>query len=199
MLVGLLFLLFTVTFFIGNSLTHSYFSSGTSREGTLITGVFLLVVSGLADAAVGVAMRPVLQPYAPVRSLGYLVLRMAECLAVVAAGVYFLTSRAQWNDYVLPVYALSGAAGLFLAPVLLTSRLVPRSLSLLGIVGYAALLLGVGCDLLGIAHLAPASGAGIAFLVPGGLFELAFALLLIVRGFSAGSQARPAPVGSRDA
>jgi len=45
------------------------------------------------------------------------------------AGVYFLTSRSQWNDYVLPVYALSGA---------------------------------------------PASGAGIAFLVPGGLFELAF-------------------------
>ena len=56
------------------------------------------------------------------------------------AGVYFLTSRSQWNDYVLPVYALSGAAG----------------------------LLGVVCDLLEIADLAPASGAGIAFLVPVG-------------------------------
>jgi hypothetical protein len=70
-----------------------------------------------------------------------------------SAGVYFLTSRSQWNDYVLPVYALPGAAG----------------------------LLGVVCDLLEIADLAPASGAGIAFLVPGGLFELAFPLLLIVR------------------
>lgn len=28
------------------------------------------------------------------------------------ARVYFLTSRSQPNDYVLPVYALSGAAGL---------------------------------------------------------------------------------------
>jgi hypothetical protein len=64
------------------------------------------------------------------------------------------------------VYALSGAAG----------------------------LLGVVCDLLGIADLAPASGAGIAFLVPGGLFELAFRLLLIVRSSSVRSDARLVPV-----
>ena len=83
---------------------------------------------------------------------------------VAPAGVYFLTSRSQWNDYVLPVYALSGAAG----------------------------LLGVVCDLL--ADLAPASGAGIAFLVPGGLFELAFPLLLIVRSSSGRSDARLVPV-----
>ena len=78
---------------------------------------------------------------------------------VAPAGVYFLTSRSQWNDYVLPVYALSGAAGL-----------------------------------LGIADLAPASGAGVAFLVPGGLFELAFPLLLIVRSSSGRSDARLVPV-----
>jgi hypothetical protein len=54
---------------------------------------------------------------------------------------------------VLPVHALSGAAGLFLASALLTSRLVARGLSLLGIVGYAALLLG-------IADLAPPPAPG---------------------------------------
>ena len=85
---------------------------------------------------------------------------------IAPAGVYFLTSRSQWNDYVLPVYALSGAAG----------------------------LLGVVCDVLEIADLAPASGAGIAFLVPGGLFEFAFPLLLIVRGSSSRSDARLVPV-----
>jgi hypothetical protein len=86
-------------------------------------------------------------------------------------------------------------AGLVLTPVLLTSRLVPRSLSVLGIAGYALLLAGVVCDLLGIAdigwHVSP---AGIVFLAPGGLFELLFPLLLIVGGFSAGSRARPGPV-----
>ncbi len=49
---------------------------------------------------------------------------------------------------------------IFLASALLTSRLVPRGLSLLGIVGYAALLLGVVCDLLGIADLAPPPAPG---------------------------------------
>ena len=82
------------------------------------------------------------------------------------AGVYLLTSRSQWNDYVRPVYVLSGAAG----------------------------LLGVVCDLLGLADLTRASGAGIAFLVPSGLFELAFPLLLIVRSLSVRSSARLVPV-----
>src|SRR5271167_4298273 len=58
----------------------------------------------------------------------------------------------------------------------------------------AAGLLGVVCDLLEIADLAPASGAGIAFLVPGRLFELAFPLLLIVRSSSGRSDARLVPV-----
>ena len=66
---------------------------------------------------------------------------------------------------------------------------------MLGIAGYALLLAGVVCDLLGIAdigwHVSP---AGIVFLAPGGLFELLFPLLLIARGFSAGSRARPGPV-----
>jgi hypothetical protein len=91
-------------------------------------------------------------------------------------------------------------AGLVLTPVLLTSRLVPRSLSVLGIAGRALLLAGVVCDLLGIAdvgwHVSP---AGIVFLAPGGLFELLFPLLLIVRGFSAGSRARPGPVRTGNA
>ena len=125
MVVGVLFLSFTVTFFIGNTLIHSYFSSATKPAGTLITGVLLIGLSGLADAAVGLAMRPVLTPYAPVRSQVYFALRVAEGLAVLAACAYFLTSRSQWNDYALPAYALSAVAGLVLTPVLLT-RAVDR-------------------------------------------------------------------------
>jgi len=40
------------------------------------------------------------------------------------------------------------------------------------------------------------SSAGIVFLAPGGLFELLFPLLMIVRGFSAGSRARPVPIST---
>ena len=171
--MGVLFLSFTVTFFIGNTLIHSYFSSAADPTGTLITGVLLIGLSGLADAAAGLAMRPVLAPYAPVRSQVYFILRVAEGLAVLAACAYFLASRSQWHDYALPAYALSAVAGLVLTPVLLTSRLVPRSLSILGIEGYALLLARVVCDLLGIADIGwRVFPAGIVFLAPGGLFEL---------------------------
>ena len=87
MVVGVLFLSFTVTFFTGNTLIHSYFSSAAKPAGTLITGVLLIGLSGLADAAVGLAMRPVLAPYAPVRSQVYFVLRVAEGLAVLAVAL----------------------------------------------------------------------------------------------------------------
>jgi len=97
--VGVLFLSFTVTFFIGNTLIHSYFSNAAKPAGTLITGVLLIGLSGLADAAVGLAMRPVLRPCAPVRSQAYFIVRVAEGLAVLAACAYFLTSRSHWNDY----------------------------------------------------------------------------------------------------
>ena len=40
-LVGLCFLMATFTFAIGSALIHSHFSSGTSRDGTLVAGVFL--------------------------------------------------------------------------------------------------------------------------------------------------------------
>jgi hypothetical protein len=193
--VGMLFLSATAAFFIGNTLIHSYFSSAAKPAGTLITGVLLIGLSALADAAIGLAMRLVLAPCAPVRSQVYFVLRVAEGLAVVAACAYFLASRSQWHGYALPAYTLSAVAGLVVTPVLLTSRLAPRSLSVLGIAGYALLLAGVLCDLLGIAdigwHVSP---AGIVFIAPGGLFELLFPLLLIVRGFSAGSRSLPAPV-----
>lgn len=179
--VGLLFLAATLTFAAGNALIQSYFSSATSPDGTLVAGVLLQGCTALAVAAIGLAMRRVLMPAAPVRSQAYLVLRLAESLALVAVGVYFLTSRDHWDAYALPVYVPSAAAGLVLSSALLTSRLVPRTLSALGVVGYAALLLAAACDLLGITALD--SPAGYALTVPGGLFELGLPLLLLLRGF----------------
>src|SRR5437016_5319216 len=126
-LVGLLFLTATFTFAIGNSLIHSHFPSASSHNGMLVVGVFLLCCHGLADATNGLAMRRILTPHTPIRSQTYLVLRAAECLTVGAIGVYLLTSQTLWDAYVLPVYVLSGAAGLVLSSALLTSRLVQRN------------------------------------------------------------------------
>jgi hypothetical protein len=181
-LVGLAFLTATFTFAIANALIHSYFSSATAHSTTLIGGVFLLGCCGLAVAANGTAMRPILAPHAPMRSRAYLVLRMTECLTLVAVGVYFLTSHAQWNAYVLAVYAVSGGAGLVLSSALLTSRIVPRNLAMLGLIGYPVFLLGsilAMFNLIDVTH-----GTGMLALVPGGLFELILPIWLLTKGFT---------------
>jgi hypothetical protein len=180
-LVGLFFLTATCTFAIGNALLRSYFSSAT-EHGSLIAGVFLLGCCGLAVAANGTAMRRVLTPHTPIRSQAYFVLRVTECLTVVAVGVYFLTSRAQLDAYVLAVYAVSGAAGLVLSSALLTSRIVPRNLSVLGLIGYPVFLVGsilAMFNLISVTH-----GAGMLALVPGGLFELILPIWLFTKGFT---------------
>jgi hypothetical protein len=188
-LVGLVFLTATITFAIGNALIRSYFSSATAHN-SLVAGVFFLGCCGLAVAVNGAAMRrcgdaamrPILAPHAPIRSRTYLVLRVTECLTVVAVGVYFLTSHAQWNAYVLAVYAVSGAAGLVLSSALLTSRIVPRNLSLLGLIGYPVFLVGsilAMFKLIDVTH-----GVGMLALVPGGLFELILPIWLFTKGFT---------------
>ena len=180
-LVGLCFLTATFTFAIGNALIRSYFSSATAHNA-LIAGVFLLGCCGLAVAANGAAMRRILTPHTPIRSRAYFVLRVTECLTLVAVGVYFLTSHAQWNAYVLAVYAVSGAAGLVLSSALLTSRIVPRNLSMLGLIGYPVFLVG---SILAMFHLIDVThGAGMLALVPGGLFELILPIWLFTKGFT---------------
>ena len=128
-------------------------------------------------------MRRVLMAHTPIRSWAYFGLRMTECLTLIAVGIYFLTSRAQWNAYVLAVYAVSGAAGLVLSSALLTSGIVPKNLSKLGLIGYPVFLVGAILtmfDIIDVTH-----GAGMLALVPGGLFELVLPIWLFTKGFAA--------------
>ncbi|HTP22429.1 MAG TPA: hypothetical protein VMJ65_22660 [Solirubrobacteraceae bacterium] len=74
--------------------------------------------------------------------------------------------RTQWNASVLPVHAVSGAARLILSSALLTSRLVPRKVSMLGLIGYPVFSVGTVLamfNLINVTH-----GAGMLALVPGG-------------------------------
>lgn len=179
--VGLCFLAATFTFAIGNALLRSSFSS-TAAHGALIAGAFLLGCCGLTVAANGATMRRILRPRTPIRSRAYFVLRVTECLTLVAVGAYLLTTQAHWDAYVLAVYAVSGAAGLVLSSALLTSKIVPRNLAMLGVIGYPVFLVGsilAMFNLIDITH-----GAGMLALVPGGLFELILPIWLFSKGFT---------------
>jgi Domain of unknown function (DUF4386) len=179
-LVGLCFLSATFTFALGNALIRSYFSSTTAPHALLV-GVSLLGFCGISVAANGAAMQHVLLPRTPIRSRAYFALRVTECLTLLAVGIYFLASHTQWNGYVLAVYAVSGTAGLVLSSALLASRIVPRNLSMLGLIGYPIFLMGTILamfNLINVTH-----GAGMLALVLGGIFELILPIWLFTKGF----------------
>ncbi len=69
-----------------------------------------------------------------------------------------------------------GLGGIFLCALLFRVRLIPRWLAGWGLIGYAILLIGFIAEIFGI-HIS------LIFSIPGGLFELALAIWLLIKGF----------------
>src|ERR1700730_13523979 len=80
------------------------------------------------------------------------------------------------------IYIYTAVGGLMLGYMLLRTRLVPRGMSVLGLVGYAALLLAAVLDMLGV--IDTVGGIGLVGLVPGGVFDFVLPIWLIARGFN---------------
>jgi hypothetical protein len=191
-LVGVLFLTSTAAFAVGSSLVASDLPGDSPATWTLLTGVLLQVFTGLAIAGIGLAMLPLLRPYNPRLARAYLALRVLECSAIVILGAHMLATRRALEHDDLLIYSLTAAGGIVLSYLLYVSRLVPRQLAVLGMLGYVALLVGTLAAVGGLADLD--AGWGILFLVPGGLFELVFPLLLIARGFSVDTATAAGPL-----
>ena len=138
--------------------------------------------SGLAVAGIGLAMLPLLRPHNLRLARAYLALRVLECSAIVILGALMLTTRRALEHDDLLIYSLTAVGGIILSYLLYVSRLVPRQVAMLGMLGYVALLVGVPAALLGLTDLD--AGWGCSSLAPGGLFELVLPFLLIIRGFS---------------
>jgi hypothetical protein len=181
-LVGALFLTATAAFSVGSSLIASYFTGGSPQASTLLAGVSLEVCAALAGAGIGIAMLPLLRRHNVRLARSYLALRLLECLAIIGVGACTLATKRELHNYDVLIYPFTASAGLILSYLLYTSRLVPRLLSKLGMLGYVVLLVGLPTALMGFADLN--AGWGMSFLVPGGLFELFLPLLLLAKGFS---------------
>jgi hypothetical protein len=181
-LVGMLFLTSTAAFAVGSSLLAAHFSASSSARSTLLAGVLLEVYTGLAVVGIGLAMLPLLRRHDARLARAYLALRVLECSAIVLAGASMLATGRELQHYELLIYSFTAVGGIIFSYLLYVSELVPRGLSLLGILGYVVLGVGIPAALVGLADLD--SGWGTLFFVPGALFELALPLLLLVKGFS---------------
>ena len=186
--VGILFFVQMITYMIGARAIQAFEDGDTAAPPT--TGVLFTMVSGLAIVAIGLLMYPVLKQVDRRLAVWYPVLRVVEFAVSATCGVYLLTQLQVVPDNHLWVYVPTGIGGLILTYLLFVGRLVPRPIAVLGIVGYASLLLGVLLDMLGVLDMV--AGAGMVLLVPGGLFEFVFLpIWLIAKGFNSTAAAVP--------
>jgi len=185
-MVGVLFVVQMVTAMIGTSLIQAFADGETQARPTV--GVLLMFSSGLSVVAIGLLMYPLLREVDQRLAYWYPVLRVVEFSVSTACGVYLLTQLKIVPNHLLWVYIPTAAGGLILTYLLFVSALVPRPIALLGMIGYAALALGVPLDLLGVLDLN--KGLGLVLVAPGGLFEVVFLpIWLIAKGFTTPSVA----------
>jgi hypothetical protein len=178
--VGILFFVQMLTAMFGTSMIQSFVDGDTTARPT--AGVLLMMASGLAVVGIGLLMYQVLKDVNQPLALWYPVFRIVEFTVSAACGVYLLSQLQVVPNHLLWVYIPTGFGGLILTYLLFVSRLVPRPIAVLGLVGYALLSVGVPLDLLGVLNMN--EGMGQLILAPGGLFEFVFMpLWLIAKGF----------------
>ena len=181
--VGILFFVQMATAIVGTMLIQAFVDGATERA-PLTIGVLLMLCSGLAVVAIGLLMYQVLKPVNQRVAIWYPILRILEFTVSTVCGIYLLTQLQLVPNYLLWVYIPTGIGGLVLNYLLFVSRLVPRPISVLGLVGYGLFTLAVPLDLLGVLNMN--EGLGMLVLAPGFLFEfLVLPLWLIVKGFAA--------------
>ena len=179
--VGILFFVQMLTAMFGTSMIQTFVDGGSEARPTV--GVLLMMASGLAVVGIGLLMYQVLKDVNQRLAFWYPVLRIVEFTVSAACGVYLLTQLQVVPNHLLWVYIPTGIGGLILTYLLFVSRLVPRPIAVLGLVGYATFLAAVPLDLLGVLNMN--EGAGMLVLAPGGLFEFVFMpIWLIAKGFA---------------
>jgi hypothetical protein len=143
-------------------------------------GIVMMLLNSVAVVAIGALVAPILRPHSATVAAGYTATRLFEGALLAGGAIALVTGAVATNALAYNVaMAGLGIGSLFFCAVLYRARLVPRFLAGWGFIGYAAFATGCVLELLGVA------GAGLPATIPGGLFELAFAAWLLLRGLNA--------------
>ena len=181
-IVGLLFLVSTLTFMIGSNQIRTFLIDVSQNKSPLFLGVILEIICGVAVVGIGVLMFPILKLFKKRLALGYVIFRIIECTIIIVGGIYLLSLLEFMWKYEMIIFVFTALGGLIFSYLLYLSKLVPRYLSGLGIIGYLMLFLGVVLDMFSIFNIN--DGAGMLLYLPGGLFELFLPIWLFIKGFN---------------
>lgn len=208
-IVGILFIIATVAplvsvLFIGSIYESDYLSTVSANGNQVLIGALLWLVMTTAIVSIPILLYPLLKKYNESLALGYVGARIFEGFfsafniisllsllslsrefvnAAAPVTAYFQTSGAlilssiDWSSLLLDFpFTLSA---LVLNYILYKSKLIPRWLSILGLIGGAVWLATIPFRLFGVF---PAELEFLAFVIF--VQEMIFAIWLIVKGFN---------------
>ena len=209
-------ILYLITFFsvptlaIYGPVKSANYILGSGPDTSAIIGGILEIIVALAGIGTAVVLFPMLKKRNEVFALGLVAARILES-STIFVGVAFLLSIVTLRQsgagtealatshvlvalydriFILGQSFMPAICDLLLGFLLYKSRLVPKGLSLIGIVGGPVLLVGYFAVMFGlIGQHAPLAGMSA---IPVALFEFSLGIWLIVKGFN------PAAVAALD-
>jgi hypothetical protein len=202
---GVLYLITFVSiptlFLYGPALGDPGFVAGPGPDAPVVLGAFLEVVVALAGVGTAVVLYPVVRRQDQALALGFVASRTLEAAAIVGGVACLLTLVTLRQAGLGPESVVTGRAlvaaynwefllgqslmpalnALLLGTLLYRSRLVPRILPVVGLVGAPLLL---ASDVAVLVGLWPRmSGPSGLLAIPIALWELSLGIYLVVRGF----------------
>jgi len=193
--------------FLGSTLeTPLNFDTVSSNANQVIIAVIFWLILAVSVTGIGVMMYPILKKHNEGLALGYVGLRLIESICIIIASISLLSvltlsqeclagtfdatyyqsigslllTLQNWS-FEIGTLIFLGLGGLFLNYSLYELKLVPRLLSVWGLIGAACVLL---FGLLGLFGLTADSITLNLLAAPIAVQEMVFAVWLIVKGFN---------------
>lgn len=194
----------------GNIVDHpEAFIAGHGSTSPVLWGSWLEIITALSGIATAVALYPVTRRVSKSAAIGFVASRVTEAGLILVGVVSVLTvvtmrtdlagatgargdalavtghaliELRQWTFLVGPGI-MAGINGLFLAYVMYRSRLVPRIIPTIGLIGVPLILTSSSGTLFGLWD--QVSGPGFALGLPIAAWELSLGLWLTFKGFRA--------------
>jgi len=169
-LIGTFFLLAFLAYGIGRNLLES----GSISEKNI--GAILVIANSIMVLLIGVYLRKTLLNYNVLVGNIYLITRAFESIAL-ASSVFNLISTIQISDFYgyFPAMLVLGLGSIPMCFTFYKYKISPSWLAIWGIIGYSAFAFGFLMELFG-------KQWSMYFLAPGALWEITFAVWLIIKG-----------------
>jgi hypothetical protein len=184
-----------------------YMTVGPTSENQIVLGAIFEMITAVTVAGTAIAFFPILRKRNETIALGYAGGRLLEAVLIIIGLVSILTllalrqefasgavldasslqtadkllrSTHGWTFILGPNFML-GINTLLYSSVLYRTRLIPRALATLGLVGVVSVFVAAWLELFGVIDQVSAWGAVMA--LPVGVYEITLAVYLIVKGF----------------